>query len=118
MHRLRSAAVSTDRALVLGDGGTVAAQMASGLPLQQLWARQADPAHHAPELASPGMSLTEWMDTIARLAEQPPHRQPVERLAGRVNASGTASGRVQAHVGFDLDHQQRLSERVVDESPD
>lgn len=69
---------ATNADLVIGTsaGSTVAAQMASGLPLQQLWVRQVDPAHHTPELASPGMSLTQWMDTIARLAEQ--HSDPTQ----------------------------------------
>jgi NTE family protein len=80
--------------LVIGTsaGSTVAAQMASGLPLQQLWARQADPAHHTPELASPGLSLTEWMDTIARLAEQHPDPTQLRQAIGTMAlATSTAT---------------------------
>jgi NTE family protein len=75
---------ATNADLVIGTsaGSTVAAKMASGLPSQQLRARQADPAHHTPELASPGMSLTEWMDTIARLAEQHPDPTQLRQAIG------------------------------------
>jgi NTE family protein len=63
-------------------GSTVGAQLGSGLPLAQLWARQAEPSQQNPELASPGIPLAEWMDTMARLAERHPDPQQLRRAIG------------------------------------
>jgi NTE family protein len=70
--------------LVVGTsaGSTVGAQLGSGLPLAQLWARQAEPSLQNPELASPGFSLAEWMDAIARLAERHPDPRQLRRAIG------------------------------------
>lgn len=48
-------------------GATVAAQLSSGLPLSQLFARQADPARQTHELKPTRMSLTELTDTMLAL---------------------------------------------------
>ena len=74
--------------LVVGTsaGSTVGAQLGSGLPLAQLWARQAEPSLQNPELASPGFSLAEWMDAIARLAE--PSRSEAAATGDRGDGPG------------------------------
>jgi NTE family protein len=46
------------------------------------WARQAEPSLQNPELASPGFSLAEWMDAIARLAERHPDPRQLRRAIG------------------------------------
>ncbi|HEY0575551.1 MAG TPA: patatin-like phospholipase family protein [Pseudonocardia sp.] len=65
--------------LVVGTsaGSTVAAQLGSGLPLAELFERQADPARQNEELTPTGMSLEELMLTIAKLLEEVP--DPVRR---------------------------------------
>jgi NTE family protein len=74
----------TNADLVIGTsaGSTVAAQLGSGLPVAQLWERQATPSLQNPELASPGISLPEWMDTIARLGEKYPDPKQLRQAIG------------------------------------
>jgi NTE family protein len=69
----------TEADLVLGTsaGSTVAAQLGGGLPLAELFERQADPARQNEELTPTGMSLEELMLTIAKLLEEVP--DPVRR---------------------------------------
>jgi NTE family protein len=69
----------TEADLVVGTsaGSTVAAQLGSGLPLAELFERQADPARQNEELTPTGMSLEELMLTIAKLLEEVP--DPVRR---------------------------------------
>jgi NTE family protein len=64
-------------------GATVAAQLGSGLPLDQLFKRQADPALQTPELAPTGMSVTELTDTMVNLVAE--NEDPAE-LRRRVGA--------------------------------
>ncbi len=51
-------------------GATVAAQVASGLPLDQCFRRQVDPSHQNQELRPTGMSIAELWDTMLRLMEE------------------------------------------------
>jgi NTE family protein len=66
--------------------------LGSGLPLAQLWARQAEPSQQNPELASPGLPLAEWMDAMARLAERHPDpRQQRQAIGAMALATGTVA---------------------------
>lgn len=58
--------------LVVGTsaGSAVGAQLGSGLPLAELFERQADPARQNAELTPTGAPLDELMLTMARLAEE------------------------------------------------
>jgi len=69
----------TEADLVVGTsaGSTVAAQLGSGLPLAELFERQADPAQQNEELTPTGVSLEELMLTMAKLAERT--LDPVQR---------------------------------------
>jgi NTE family protein len=72
--------------LVVGTsaGSTVGAQMSSGMPLAEMWARQVEPGRQQPEPAPTGSPLAELMDTMRRLAER--HVDPTElrRAIGEV----------------------------------
>ena len=59
----------TDADLIVGTsaGATVAAQVASGLPLDQCFQRQVDPASQNEELRPTGMSVTDLWDTMLGL---------------------------------------------------
>lgn len=65
--------------LVVGTsaGATVGAQLGSGLPLAELFERQADPVRQNAELTPTGVSLEELILTLTELAEEAP--DPVER---------------------------------------
>lgn len=58
--------------LLLGTsaGSAVAAQIGSGRPLEELYARQADPALQNAEIRPAGQSMTELMETWTRMAEE------------------------------------------------
>lgn len=62
--------ITADFVVGTSAGGTVAAQLGSGLPLNQLFERQADPALQIPELVPTGMSVTELTDTMVNLAAE------------------------------------------------
>jgi NTE family protein len=65
--------------LVVGTsaGAAVGAQLGSGLPLAELFDRQADPARQNAELTPTGVSLEELMLTMTKLAEEA--LDPIER---------------------------------------
>ena len=58
--------------LLLGTsaGSAVAAQLGSGRPLEELYARQADPGLQNKEIRPPGLSLPDLMETWTRMAEE------------------------------------------------
>jgi NTE family protein len=68
----------TDADLIVGTsaGATVAAQVASGIPLEQCFQRQVDPALQNEELRPPGMSIGELWEAMVRLIEET--RDPLE----------------------------------------
>ncbi|QLY32076.1 patatin-like phospholipase family protein [Nocardia huaxiensis] len=67
---LAAAGIDVNQAeLMIGTsaGSTVAAQLASGVPIEELYARQADPARQYPELTPPGVSFTELWPVLAQI---------------------------------------------------
>jgi NTE family protein len=63
-------------------GSAVGAQLASGLPLAELYQRQVDPALQNPELTPTGMSLDELLCTMATMAEETPDPVELRRRIG------------------------------------
>ncbi|SDI39799.1 NTE family protein [Actinokineospora alba] len=74
----------TDAELTIGTsaGSTVAAQLGSGLPLEELFRRQADPAAHNRELAPTGAGGAEFLDTLARLMAETADPAELRRRVG------------------------------------
>ncbi|MQY06091.1 patatin-like phospholipase family protein [Actinomadura macrotermitis] len=64
-------------------GSTVAAQVASGLPIEELYRRQADPAAQNRELV-PAASVAELMATLLKLVERYPDRAELRRKVGEL----------------------------------
>ncbi|MBL1074943.1 patatin-like phospholipase family protein [Nocardia sp. 2] len=58
-----------DAEVVIGTsaGATVAAQLSSGLPVTELYARQADPARQYPEMVPPGISFADLWPVLAEI---------------------------------------------------
>ena len=70
-------AATADRLIGTSAGANVAAQLASGLPLDELFARQADPARQNEELTPTGISGYELLATLERIAREA--ADPIER---------------------------------------
>ena len=74
-------------------GSAVAAQIGSGRPLEQLYARQADPALQTKEIHPDGLSMTELMETWTRMAEDFTDPAARRRRAGELaRAARTVPG--------------------------
>lgn len=69
--------------LVIGTsaGSTVGAQLASGLPLADLYARQTDPARQSPEI-SPDIDFTSFADDMQRFSAGAGSLEEMTRAAG------------------------------------
>jgi NTE family protein len=65
-------------------GATVAAQLGSGTPIAELFARQVDPAKHTRELTPEGMSVAELMEMWATLATEAAESGDLSQLPLRV----------------------------------
>lgn len=63
-------------------GSTVAAQVGSGLPLEELLRRQVDPSARSRELAPTGASGPEFLDTLARLMAETTDPPELRRRVG------------------------------------
>ncbi|MDA8147707.1 MAG: patatin-like phospholipase family protein [Actinomycetota bacterium] len=72
-------------------GATVAAQLGTGLPIDDWYRRQVDPALQNDELRPTGMSTAELRETMLRIAEE--CVDPVER-SRRIGALALAAGTV------------------------
>ncbi len=72
--------------LVVGTsaGSTVGAQMSSGMPLAEMWARQVEPGRQQPEPAPAGSPLAELMATMSLLAERHVDPKELRRAIGEV----------------------------------
>jgi NTE family protein len=65
-------------------GATVAAQLGSGIPTAELFARQVDPEKHTRELTPEGMSVAELMELWATLATEAAESGDLTQLPLRV----------------------------------
>jgi NTE family protein len=77
LSKAGAAVTGADLAVGTSAGAAVGAQLGSGLPLAELFDRQADPARQNAELTPTGVSLEELMLTMTKLAEEAP--DPLER---------------------------------------
>jgi NTE family protein len=87
LYGLAEAGVNlTNPDLVVGTsaGSTVGAQLASGLPLAELYQRQVDPALRTPELVPTGMSVEELLRTMVTMTEETPDPVELRRRIGKL----------------------------------
>lgn len=63
-------------------GSTVAAQLSSGLTIEELYARQADPARQNKELVPPGISVEELWTTLQRMYAEFPDLSELRKRIG------------------------------------
>jgi NTE family protein len=63
-------------------GSAVAAQLSSGLPIEDLYARQADPARQYKELVPPGISVEELWTTLQQMYAQYPDLAELRKRIG------------------------------------
>ncbi|GAA2802010.1 patatin-like phospholipase family protein [Kitasatospora paracochleata] len=96
-------AATADRLLATSAGSTVAAQIGSGLPIAELFRRQAEPALQNHEAAPSPTAMIELMQTLARLQAEYPDpfdlRRKIGELALTAPTAATAAERLAVIAG-------------------